>query len=200
MAKLDELIPFILYFECGVSRSYLTLPLPELFAKAKKSGFANDPDDAGGATMCGVTIATFTAYRKKQGHDKTTVTQLKNISYDDWHAIIKSMFWDKWQADRITNQSVANILVDWVWASGAKGITIPQQILGVTVDGIVGDKTIAALNAREPKAFFDNIHAARINFIESIVRLRPKQKKYLRGWTRRINSITFDGLRYDITS
>jgi hypothetical protein len=31
---------------------------------------------------------------------------------------LKSLYWDKWKADQIKSQSVANILVDWVWASG----------------------------------------------------------------------------------
>ena len=34
----------------------------------------------------------------------------------------------------------ANTLVDWLWCSGAWGIKIPQKILGLKVDGIVGEK------------------------------------------------------------
>lgn len=73
------------------------------------------------------------------------------------------MYWDRWQADRIENQSVANILVDWVWASGVHGIKRPQKILGVTVDGIVGDKTIAALNAMDPMSLFFKIKMTVLN-------------------------------------
>ena len=39
---------------------------------------------------------------------------------------------------------VANTLVDWLWCSGAWGIKIPQKILGLKVDGIVGEKTITS--------------------------------------------------------
>lgn len=83
MAKIEELIPFVLYFEVGLSRAHLELPLDAMFQQAKKTGFANDPDDSGGATMCGVTIGTFAAYRKSQGHKTTTVADLKNITYQD---------------------------------------------------------------------------------------------------------------------
>jgi len=37
---------------------------------------------------------------------------------------MKKNFWDKWKADLIKDQSIANILVDWVWGSGKYGITI----------------------------------------------------------------------------
>jgi hypothetical protein len=35
------------------------------------------------------------------------------------------MYWDKWKADKIENQSIANLLVDWVWTSGKWGIIFP---------------------------------------------------------------------------
>lgn len=197
MAKIEELIPFVLYFEVGLSRAHLGLPLDAMFQQAKKTGFANDPDDSGGATMCGVTIGTFAAYRKSQGHKTTTVADLKNTTYQDWRAIMKKLFWDKWQADTIENQAIANILVDWVWASGNNGIKIPQRILGVTADGIVGAKTLAALKSAEPRKLFEQIHAARLKFVDDIVARKPSQKKFIRGWKRRINAITFNGLKYD---
>lgn len=110
---------------------------------------------------------------------------------------MKKLFWDKWQADTIENQAIANILVDWVWASGNNGIKIPQRILGVTADGIVGAKTLAALKSAEPRKLFEQIHAARLKFVDDIVARKPSQKKFIRGWKRRINAITFNGLKYD---
>ena len=53
MAKIEAIIPFILHFEAGVNKKYLGLPNEQIFEIAKKTGFANDPVDAGGATMCG---------------------------------------------------------------------------------------------------------------------------------------------------
>jgi lysozyme family protein len=36
--------------------------LEDAFSRAKKTGFANDPNDRGGATMVGVTISTYRQY------------------------------------------------------------------------------------------------------------------------------------------
>ena len=123
MADVRKLAPFILKWE---------------------GGFVNDPDDLGGATNMGVTIGTYEAYCRKKGYSKPTVERLKNLTKEEWTEILKTMYWDRWKADEIKSQSVADILVDWVWASGAHGIKIPQRLLGVSVDGIVGPKTIAA--------------------------------------------------------
>lgn len=98
MANVEKLVPFILKWE---------------------GGFVNDPDDLGGATNRGVTLATYAQYCKKKGYPVPTDERLKNLSEREWAEILKTMYWDRWKADKIVNQSVANILVDWVWASGA---------------------------------------------------------------------------------
>lgn len=101
------------------------------------------------------------------------------------------MYWDRWQADRIANQSLANILVDWVWASGVWGIKIPQRLLGVAQDGIVGPVTLAHLAAQDPAEFFALVHAERLKFVDDIVRRKPSQVRFIRGWKNRINEFKF---------
>lgn len=171
MANVQKLVPFILKWE---------------------GGFVNDPDDLGGATNKGITFATYKQYRKKKGMPEPTIEDLKGITDAEWAEILKTMYWDRWQADKIQNQSVANILVDWVWASGNNGIKRPQKILGVTVDGIVGEKTLAALNAQDPGSLFEAIKADRIKFIDEICKARPANEKFRKGWLNRINDFVFE--------
>ena len=162
MANVNQLAPFILKWE---------------------GGFVNDPADLGGATNMGVTIGAW----KSCGYDKDgdgdiDVDDLRLLTREDVvNRVLKPHYWDRWKADEIKSQSVANILVDWVWASGTHGIKIPQRLLGVTVDGIVGPKTIAAVNARNPRELFDMIKIARFDFIEDICRKRPANNKFKRG-------------------
>jgi lysozyme family protein len=193
MADFKKMIPFIIKWETGVS-----LKMGEsneaLFrrAKASKSGFVDDPDDRGGATVLGVTIGTFSNYMAKKGVRSVTVNDLKNLSYEDWLSILKKMYWDRWHADDIKSQSVAEVLVDWIWASGKWGVIIPQRMLGVTDDGIVGVMTLDALNKKDPKDFFDALIQERISFVEDIVKKTPSQKKFLNGWKNRINDLKFE--------
>lgn len=176
MAKLDIIAPYILAWE---------------------GGFVNDPDDRGGATNKGVTLAVWC----KQGYDKNgddiiDVADLKLITAKDATGILRKCYWNRWQADCIKSQSIANILVDWVWGSGKWGITIPQQMLGVTPDGVVGEKTIAALNERDPIAFFNALKMRRREFLQDICRKRPANYKFLRGWLNRLDGIKYGSLTY----
>lgn len=172
MADVRKLKPFILKWE---------------------GGFVNDPADLGGATNKGVTIGTYKEYRKKKGLPEPTVEDLKKLSDDEWTDILKTYYWDRWKADEIQNQSIANILVDWVWASGVHGVKIPQGILEVSADGIVGKNTIAAINAYRPQAeLFGRIKQARYDFIDRICEKRPTNNKFRNGWRNRIKDFKFD--------
>jgi len=164
------------------------------FILSFEGGFANDPDDLGGATMKGVTLNTYKAWRKERGLPAPTVQDLKGITDAEWDGVFKSLFWDRWRADGIKDQSLANILVDWLWISGSYGIRIPQYALGVTVDGIVGQKTLAALNSQPPSMFFERLRQEREGYIDRICKSRPRNRKYRNGWLRRLNAIRYGSL------
>jgi hypothetical protein len=159
------------------------------YIKKWEGGFANDPADRGGATNKGVTIATFEAYCKAKSLPRPSVEHLKRMTDGEWLDILKTMFWDRWQADKIKSQKIANILVDWVWGSGVYGIKIPQRILGVKQDGIVGDETLKALNAQDPDKLFQVIYEARKKYLNDITISRPTNKRFLRGWLNRLEDI-----------
>ncbi len=165
------------------------------FIRSFEGGLVNDRDDAGGATNMGVTIATW----RKQGYDKDgdgdiDVDDLRRITEADAKRIMKANYWDRWKADRIADQSIANILVDWVWGSGSYGIKIPQRLLEVEIDGVVGMQTLGALNSQDPEAFFEKLHEERAKFFERIVQTRPTNRKFLKGWLRRLNAIRYGSL------
>lgn len=159
------------------------------YIKKWEGGFVNDPADKGGATNMGVTIATFEAYCRRKAYPRPTVERLKRLTEKEWLDILKTMFWDKWKADAIHSQKLANILVDWVWCSGSHGILIPQKLLGVKVDGVVGEKTLEAINAQDPDKFFQTVLDARKRYLNDITISRPANRRFLKGWLNRLEDI-----------
>ena len=140
-----------------------------------EGGYANDPADSGGPTNQGVTLKTW----HLAGYDK----DLKMITKKDVvEKILKPYYWDRWQADRIQNQSIAELLVDWVWCSGTPGIKIPQSVLNVKTDGIVGEETLSALNNHpNPEELFNRLKSERIAYIERICKARPANNRFKSG-------------------
>ena len=192
MANIEHFIPFLIKWEAGISKKSNETN-ESLFQRARKTGWADDPDDLGGQTMVGVTMATYEEYCRRKGYPKPTTERLMDLSYNDWKSILKMLYWDRWNADEIKSQSIAEIVFDFVWASGAHGIKVPQDLGGVSPDGIVGPKTLAAVNSRNPRELFDQIKIARFDFIEDICRQRPANNKFKRGWMNRINNISYVG-------
>ena len=107
-----------------------------------EGGWVDDPDDNGGATNRGVTLTT---YRTFFGQHKTK-EDLKNMPDHEWRFIMKS-FWDECSGDHITNQTIAEFLVDWRIHSGGIAIRKIQAAFSLKPDGIVGPLTLGALNA-----------------------------------------------------
>lgn len=192
MAKADVIIPFVFHFAAGVygrGGADLALPLEEQFEIARRKGWSDDPDDPGGATMIDVTLSTFRTYRRRQGLPAPLKSDLRQISYTEWSSILKTMFWDRLRADEINSQGVANILFDWIWASGPSAIRKAQKILGVRADGIVGPQTLLAINRSDPFRLFQKIRDERENHYRSC----RAAWKFLNGWLRRLNALHPDG-------
>lgn len=157
--------------------------------KKWEGGYSDNPNDRGGATNSGVTLAV---YQSVYGKSKTK-NDLKKMTSDQWNYIFTKLYWNKWKADEIKNQSIANILVDWVWMSGYGTIKKIQSLFGLTADGIVGNKTISYINSQDQEEVFNKIWNRRKQFYESLVKNNPSQKVFLKGWMNRLNTFKFQG-------
>lgn len=174
MADINKLVKKILKWEGGAK-------------------YTNNPIDKGGPTKYGITLDTW----KNVGYDKNgdgTINSkdIKLLTEKDFQIVLKKNFWDKWKGDMIKNQSLANLVVDWLWCSGKWGIIYPQRALGIKADGIVGNKTISSLNNANQEAIFKKIWNMRKTFFLNIVKKNPCQKVFIKGWLNRLNDFKFE--------
>lgn len=162
----------------------------DLYAPALRlweGGFAKVEGDSGGATNCGITLATFRDYISSIA----TEEDLKAMTASQWRFIAKGVFWDKCRADQIRNQSVAELIVDWCFLSGLGMIKKVQGIVGTKADGVVGPITIAAINNWDPKRLHFAIKSARLAFFATIVQNRSSNMKFYDGWINRVAALRY---------
>ncbi len=197
MAKIESMVPHILRWEVGQTKEEIknktweTLSPRQIYDLVRKRGYHYLPNDKGGPTMCGVTLTTFTEWRRRQGSGKPGIADLKKLEYDEWLSILKNLFWDPTKADRIANDSIALMLVDWRWVNGTQAIRNAQDTFSLVQDGIVGPKTLAALNADPADNVFMRLKNARKASYRRIVQRNPSQNAFYKGWINRTDSIEF---------
>jgi lysozyme family protein len=163
-----------------------------------EGGYVNHPQDKGGATNLGVTLRVW----KSMGYDKNgdnviNEKDIRLLTPEDAKLVFRAGYWNRWLADQIKNQSVAEFLTDWVYTSGVHGIKEPQRVLnemtgaGMPVDGVVGPRTLKLVNSVDQKSFFEALKLRRLDFSERIVKNDPGQVVFLKGWKNRINRFKF---------
>lgn len=154
-----------------------------------EGGYSDHPNDTGGCTMKGVTIGV---YRKYYGKTKTCA-DLRKITDDQWMHIFRAGYWDRMNADKIENQSIADLCVDMCWGSGTvTAIKKIQRALGTNPDGIVGPKTLALLNGPNKREIHRKLWEMRKVWFMNIVQATPSKKCFLKGWLNRLDTLTFE--------
>jgi lysozyme family protein len=149
-----------------------------------EGGYVNHPDDPGGATNKGITIATFRRYIKRNG----TIADLKALTTQQAVDVYKAQYWDKVRADDLPS-GVDYTVADFAVNSGpSRAAKYLQDALGVTQDGAIGPDTMAAALAADPKALIRKINADRLAFMKRI-QGGKLWKTFGRGWQRRVDDV-----------
>lgn len=154
-----------------------------------EGGWSNHPSDRGGATMYGVTQATYNAWRDRVKRPKQSV---KLISHEEARELYETLYWKEAGCDRLP-WPINYLVFDAAVNSGPeRSLKWMQAALGLHQDGKVGPKTVQAAlevvesgNARRLLAIVDQ----RVQFLASLVRRSTSQLDFLLGWWRRTQKI-----------
>lgn len=146
-----------------------------------EGGFSNNPQDPGGITNRGVTKAVWEGW---VGHD-VTEDDMRNLSIADVSPLYQKKYWNAVQGDSLPN-GVDYCVFDTAVNSGAgRAIKLLQRSIGVTEDGAIGPKTLAAIIVVDPSTLVDNYCAARLAFLQSLSTFETFGK----GWARRVSEV-----------
>lgn len=102
----------------------------------------------------------------------------------------KDNFWDKMRLDEVQAQHTAEELFIFAVNAGIpSAVKAAQSVIGTLSDGILGSKTIQALNAFDVNKFSIEYDKAEIKHYELLVQKNPNFKIYMNGWRNRALAI-----------
>lgn len=102
----------------------------------------------------------------------------------------RTEFWQPIHGDLIDSQKIANNIYDWFVNSGREAIIQVQTALNIIADGVVGAKTIQAINTVNENDLNNIIINHRVAFVKDLVRKKPKDAEFLKGWINRAYSFS----------
>jgi len=150
---------------------------------AHEGGWANHPQDPGGATMRGVTQRVYDPFREAKGLPHQSV---RMISDGELQAIYKRQYWDVVRGDDLP-AGVAYCVFDFAVNSGpARAAKALQRALGVAADGQIGLATVAAARDHQNHdALIGAICDERLRFVRAL----GTYKTFGKGWESRIAGV-----------
>ena len=160
---------------------------PEALAHTLRfeGGWANHPNDPGGATMKGVTHKTYADYLGRA----VTHDELREIPEEHLADIYRKRYWDACRCSNLPDGLDLAVFDTAVNTGPAQAARLLQRIVGVPADGGIGPKTIAAVNdyvtAHGLHALIEAYTEARQNFY----RLLPTYVHFGEGWRKRAEGV-----------
>lgn len=135
-----------------------------------EGGFSDNPKDPGGATMNGITLATFRRYRPN-----ATVADLKAISPEVRQVIYNDGYWRPIAGDTLPS-----------------GVDLAAFDFGVNSGPAQAKKALAATANAAPVARVSAICARR----SSLLHVLKTWKAFGKGWAARVNEVEAIGIRW----
>ncbi|YBV97522.1 secretion activator protein [Phyllobacteriaceae bacterium JZ32] len=136
--------------------------------------WADNPKDPGGATMKGVTLATFRSF-----YPGATKAQLKAITDTQLQRIYKSGYWDKVEGDRL-----------------AAGVDLATFDYAVNSGPAAAWKSLTAVLGGKDHETVKRLCARRLSIYQTF----KHWKTFGKGWTRRIAAIEAKGVAWALAA
>jgi len=149
--------------------------IDEIILREGGDKVTNNPNDRGGRTKYGIS---------ERANPEAWADG--DVSHSEAREIFERKYLTGPGFDKIKDRKLQDLLVDFGVTSGPQlSIMKLQEILKVKVDGVIGPKTLAAIDAHEPRRLVNKLALARIKMMGRIVKRDPSQLEFLNGWLNR---------------
>ncbi len=149
-----------------------------------EGGFTDDENDRGGKTNWGIT--------EEEAREFGYTGDMRNLTKDFAKNIYLKKYYLGNKLDKVVNDKVALSICDWAVNSGRNGTKNAQIAINqltnanLDVDGIIGNKTLEALNSADPEKFLEVYHNLQRIYYKGKVEADRTQERFLTGWLNRI--------------
>jgi len=160
-----------------------------------EGGFSDNPNDLGGSTNFGISLRFLKLVNEDVNSDgHVDEKDIKVLSKERALELYKKYFWDHYGLGGISCDWPATKALDlFVNMRGRTACKILQRScvvmdLNIAIDGIIGPKTIDAINAAycfDLEAFKHTVRDHQKQVYTKIVQKNPSQNEFLKGWLNR---------------
>ena len=143
-----------------------------------EGGYSNHPSDPGGMTNLGVTKKVWEDWI---GND-TNEAEMRALTVEIVAPLYKAKYWDKVKCDDLP-MGLDYAVFDYAVNSGVgRSSKTLQRSCGVTVDGMIGRKTLSAVAEQSAGDLINSVCDSRQAFLEGLSTFNV----FGNGWTRRV--------------
>lgn len=130
-----------------------------------EGGYTNDPADSGGETNFGIT-------------QRETSIPVRTMTVEQAKAIYKKKYWDVVNGDNLPS-----------------GVDYTVFDYGVNSGVARAKKVYNSVNSPDAVKVINAVNDERQAFLNNLAVRRPKDQKFLKGWTSRVSRVRADSLR-----
>jgi lysozyme family protein len=139
-----------------------------------EGGFSDHAADPGGKTSFGVTEAV----ARREGYRG----DMRDYPLDEAKRVYQKLYWNALRLDDLRSEFRFDLFDAGVNSGVAQTVRWVQRIVGVTVDGLLGPRTLSAVNNSDAAKFLAKFNGQRLLFMTSL----STWPSFGRGWARRI--------------
>ena len=142
-----------------------------------EGGFVSHPRDPGGATNWGVTerVARANGY----------TGDMRELPVDFAKMVYRKDYWDAVRAEELPPQIRYAVFDAAVNSGVGTSVRWLQQAVGATADGVLGPKTLAAIQEVHPDGLLRRMLAKRLTAMTSM----SGWPSFSKGWARRVATL-----------